>query len=609
MNWGMAVSASASRYSIREHRTRSCESGALPVRGRRGRCADFDGSCSKTMATSGARSRWSGFAVLVASCLALSGCDTDDKAEPVATPKVTKKDLVTYPSDGLTQVSITLAEASWEILRYQGADLTTHGCDVKFPYDSFDATIAVDSAAAEGATVRKKGSLGSLSLLRPSLKLNFTNEALFGATLNNNRQDPTNAHQCITYALFAKAGLPAPRCALAHVKVNERDLGIYTHVEEMKKPFLERTFGDDSGNLYEGESGDFTAERQAFLVPKTNEQAGDTSDLSLVTAALAADDSQLEAALGRVIALDEFLSFWAMEVLTGHRDGYSGDTANFYVYHNPKDGLFHFIVSGADNSLVEHTTSYLPGQAISVYVKGAVSARLYAHPEMRRRYQQRLRELIDAVWVESELIEEVQHWTTLAQTAPAAIEPLVTFIQSRRGKLLEELDSGGGSLAVPSTLCRQSEVLPSSGSIDVTWGDPGSKPSAAVVSELILPLNGEPLAFVDGTVQGYAQLDEIDADQVNVKLFGALKNGRIFGIGFKIPTAELVAGQHFFHGNESIGGVAEISLPTMTQGPILEVLSSGTYNIDGTTVPTAGAPLRISWNAKAIPWSLMPATQ
>ena len=69
-------------------------------------------------------------------------------------------------------------------------------------------------------------------------------------TLNNAKQDPSLIRQCLGFALFAQAGVPAPRCNFAHVTVNGHDLGIYANVEEVRKPMLARHFADDDGNLY-----------------------------------------------------------------------------------------------------------------------------------------------------------------------------------------------------------------------------------------------------------------------------------------------------------------------------------------------------------------------
>ena len=42
--------------------------------------------------------------------------------------------------------------------------------------------------------------------------------------------------------MFEKAGLPAPRCNFARVSMNGEDLGIYVHVEPVKKAFLRDNF-------------------------------------------------------------------------------------------------------------------------------------------------------------------------------------------------------------------------------------------------------------------------------------------------------------------------------------------------------------------------------
>ena len=97
-----------------------------------------------------------------------------------------------------------------------------------------------------------------------------------------------------------------------------KDLGIYSHVEAIKKPFLSRVFGDDSGNLYEGQISDFNDGLVSTFQVKTNELENDQSDLEAVVTALEADDAALWDALDAVIDMDAFLTFWAMEVLVGH---------------------------------------------------------------------------------------------------------------------------------------------------------------------------------------------------------------------------------------------------------------------------------------------------
>ena len=106
--------------------------------------------------------------------------------------------------------------------------------------------------------IRKKGFLGSLNSERPSLKVKLHHvdkkaslNGLSMLTFNNNQQDVSLMSQAMGYALYNAAGSPAPRCGYAKVIVNGKNLGIYAHVESMKKPMLRREFGNDRGTLYE----------------------------------------------------------------------------------------------------------------------------------------------------------------------------------------------------------------------------------------------------------------------------------------------------------------------------------------------------------------------
>lgn len=146
-------------------------------------------------------------------------------------------------------------------------------------------------------------------------------------TLNNDIQDRSHTHQCMAYQLFRDAGAIAPRCNFAHVTVNGDDLGIYSNVESIKKPFLACHFQDNDGNLYKGQGSDFHPNMVASFQLKTNERENDRSDLDRVVKAMDVDDEQLFKSLEEVIDMDAFLTHWAMEAITGHWDSYTGNHA------------------------------------------------------------------------------------------------------------------------------------------------------------------------------------------------------------------------------------------------------------------------------------------
>src|SRR5690606_12426430 len=96
----------------------------------------------------------------------------------------------------------------------------------------FPARVTIDGAVIDNVGVRKKGFLGSLLMGRPSLKLRLDelvpgqrHAGLDRLTLNNNRQDGSRIRQCLAYARFRAAGVPAPRCNFARVTVNGESLG------------------------------------------------------------------------------------------------------------------------------------------------------------------------------------------------------------------------------------------------------------------------------------------------------------------------------------------------------------------------------------------------
>ncbi len=370
------------------------------------------------------------------------------------------------------RVEIELAADDWDTLRYQRRtiiDIIGPGCmdgPAFDPFTWFEASVTVDGERLERVAVRKKGFLGSLSDTKPSLKLKFDKyvdgQRLQGAqrmTLNNDRQDPSHLHQCLGYEVFRAAGLPAARCSYASVSVNGVELGIYSHLDSIKKPFLRRWFADDEGALYEGALSDFRPAWTNTFERKTNEERADRSDLQAVVEALEAPDDELVERLEAVIDLDEFFTFWAAEALIAHWDGYAGNRNNFYLYRDPAQDRFVFIPWGIDGAF------RLPAEPPerrrvpeSVYAAGLLAYRLYALPSTRSRYHERLRWLLDEVWDAEELLTRIDTLVGLMQPAltpveverhPAAVEQVRHFVRTRRLDLHTELALGPPELPYP----------------------------------------------------------------------------------------------------------------------------------------------------------------
>lgn len=371
-----------------------------------------------------------------------SPSDFDPPAEPINVGG----DGDLYDPERMLDIQISMSQDEFRTLREEGRTLASadRQCPPDYEYTEFTASVRIDGDLMQQVVIRKKGYLGSLSASVPSLKLDFndlwdgrTYQHYSRMTLNNNRQDPSNARQCLAYQQFRDAGIAAPRCNYARISVNGEDLGVYSNVEPLKKPFLRRAFGDDAGNQYEAQTADFGTWSGQRFEKKTNESANDRSDLKAVADALALPDDQMVNVLPQLVNLDQFITFWAVETLLGAWDSATGNANNFHIYRPTGDGRFHFIPWGPDTAFRgKHPIKPLTGV---LYRNFSLADRLYEIPEYRARYETALKHQLEQNWDETQLLAELERIRTLTGTEVAATESLEAFIASRRDTVLAAL--------------------------------------------------------------------------------------------------------------------------------------------------------------------------
>ena len=363
--------------------------------------------------------------------------DADEEGREFIVPEVIGEvsDDV-FDSSRLIQVYMDMPDADFALLRSEGRTLNTALSEcpsTDFEYTDFKATVNVDGTQLENVAIRKKGYLGSISSSRPSIKLNFdthvdgrTYKTMKRMTLNNDRQDPSHTHQCMAYDLYRAAGLVAPRCNLAHVVINGEDLGVYSQVESIKKPFLELNYDDKGGNLYEGQVADFGAHLNDKFELKTNKTENDRSDLTELSDILAMDDENMLANLPSKLAVDEFITYWAVETLIGHWDSATGNANNFYMYNDPTDGLFHFIPWGTDAAFTG--VNVFKQDSGPLYRNLSIASRLYAIDETRQQYFDEINNLLTNHWNEADLLAKVDAIREVSGAPEEADDAMKVFI-------------------------------------------------------------------------------------------------------------------------------------------------------------------------------------
>ncbi|MGC4066622.1 MAG: CotH kinase family protein [Polyangiaceae bacterium] len=473
-----------------------------------------------------------------------------------------------FAPEHVLEVALAIDASDWDALRAEKRSVTdiVLGEDCQSepfpnPFTWKHAKLTIDGASIENVGVRKKGFLGSLDKTRPSLKIatdTFESKRnLFGVkefTFNNVRQDPSIIGECLGFHVFDAAGLPAPRCNFAHVTVNEQNLGVYVHLEAIKKPFLRRHFQADSGDLYEGTLSDFREGWLGTFDPKTAETDSTRAPLRAIAEALTAVDGDLLERLRKVMDLDAFLRYWAIEVVIAHVDGYSRNTNNYYVYRDPETRLATLIPWGADLLFGNGDSSTTSDDPMGRYTEGAVVHALYATPQGRVLLFDALSSVLKEVWVEEDLLAEVDRMARLVrplldpdrqQSFDYARSTIEEFIHSRRSALEAAMTRPPlDPWPFRETACLR-PIGSVSGSFATTWGTIGSPdPFASGSGTLDATIHGitwENLSGYVGAVAG-TDPDPTAEHDGQLALAAVRTDGMLSVMAFGFDTAALEPG-------------------------------------------------------------------
>ena len=394
----------------------------------------------------------------------------------IAVNSVASKELTLdglFPTDRVLDVQIILADKDWDTIRHQERNFfsvlhkSRKVAPIDHPYTYVNASVTIDGVVFSKVGLRKKGFIGSQSTTRPSLKIKLNHihkkagiEGLTNLTFNNNKQDKSLVSQFMSYALFNAAGSPAPRCAYARVTVNGTNLGIYSHVETVRNPLFKRAFGNDKGTLYEGTVVDFYPGWEGSFEHKRGKDTPARQKIKQLIKVLENDNENIESAIGELVDLDSFYTFWALEGLLGFWDGYSGNKNNFFIYLNPETDRFHFLPWGADSLFRKFSgLESDPDAPISVKTQGLIGHKLYQLKSGRERYARTIMEIIEKHWNEAELLAELDRIEAMVkphmvqsqlvfsdkeerETFADELEATREFIRQRRAEITEEIANG-----------------------------------------------------------------------------------------------------------------------------------------------------------------------
>lgn len=172
--------------------------------------------------------------------------------------------------------------------------------------------------------------------------------------LNNSWNDPSYVREKLYYEVATRAGMKAARTNYAALYINDKFIGIYLLCEIVNGDFLDTRFpaGERNGNLYKGDPtgtleyrGDDKAAYKQMYEKKSNETDDNWDDIIQLSRVLTeTPEADLVKELDKRMDIDSFLRVMALDLITVNLDNYIVMAHNYYLYRRPSDGLFEWII-------------------------------------------------------------------------------------------------------------------------------------------------------------------------------------------------------------------------------------------------------------------------
>ncbi|MFC7062622.1 CotH kinase family protein [Halobacillus seohaensis] len=246
-----------------------------------------------------------------------------------------------FNKEEISEVNIEIEESDFEDMlenpleeEYKEAAVTYNGIDVPYTGVRFKGNSSLNSVANSDSE-------------RYSFKLKFNEyieqnlEGFTKINLNNNFADPSYMREYLTYEIMEEMGIETPEYSFVHVSVNGKSYGLYLSVENIEEPYLERHFGNSTGNLFKANIGAGLSWEEGMGIEGTNleQKIGLETNTDLLDFIEALDEGKN---VEDYFDVDSYLRYLAVSTVMANMDSYQGNLShNYYLYE--QDGIFTFL--------------------------------------------------------------------------------------------------------------------------------------------------------------------------------------------------------------------------------------------------------------------------
>ena len=267
--------------------------------------------------------------------------------------------------------------------------------------------------------------------------------------------DPTKCRETLGYEAYRAAGVPAPRTALAEVRLTvpgkyaKELLGLYTVVETVDKPFLRDRFKDDKGLLMKPErlreftyQGDDWDRYKKAYAPRRDATAAEAKRIiAFVKLVDRGDDATFRKEIGAYLDVDGYLRFLATTAFIANTDSLFTIGHNYFMYLHPRTNKIHFVPWDLDRAFANFGNADQNMDLSLTHPYGGthrLTERLLAMPGVGAEYQKLLKSLAAGPFAKARFLKE------LAALEKAAKEP-----RERDAKAAANRKEGAGGFGPP----------------------------------------------------------------------------------------------------------------------------------------------------------------
>ena len=347
--------------------------------------------------------RW--MALVCAGLFSMSGAMAQEKDKPKPDPS----EEFFKPTGKVPVIKVTVDADNLKLLK-------------KEPRKYIRCTVEIGKEKFEDVGVHVKGAAGSSRDWedKPALTLNLDKfkhgqnfKGLDKIHLNNSVQDGSYFHEILASEMYRAVGVVTARACHAIVELNGGKVGLYVVKEGYNSGFLKRNFpGANTGTLYDG---GFLSDIDAELKLDTGE-ANDRKELKALAKACQEGNAEKRyASLEKLVNIDHFVKFTAIQSLSCDWDGYPRNRNNYRLYFNPKDGKAYFIPHGMDQLWQN------PGEALWPGWQGMVARAILDTPEGKKKLIAATKEIFEKQFVLETLNKRIDEWGKRAKEGLTAV--------------------------------------------------------------------------------------------------------------------------------------------------------------------------------------------